>query len=438
MKNNSEVEKRLKNVKKIYSKTIETVEAFSGFLPDKYKKEIRDKFVNNKELKELMDGIDSHRPPRLFLIGRTGVGKSSLINALLGGYIAKIDNIRSCTNKPLSYELKDDDNRTLMHVLDSRGINESEQIDDTTAETDIINQVNEFNPDAIIFVLGAARRDGIDDDVIFINKICADYKKVNNVDLPVVVVVNRCDDLAPAREKDPQKYPPSKIQNINETVQYYKKIVSNNKLQFVDIIPVSSYIDWKDKEGNEIDVKDINKMPENEWKNLEIAFDGRYNIEKLFDILLDAIRDCEARMGLRMAFRLEEFVERMAYTLTHIVASINGAIAAVPIPVPDIPILMGLEALLVAIIASLSGREFDKKTALEFIGSLGGVGIVGNLCKAGARNLIKFFPGVGTAISAGIAIAGTEGIGFAAIQYFIKGLSMEEVKKMYKEYKAKK
>lgn len=75
-----------------------------------------------------MEGIDSHKPPRIFLIGRTGVGKSSLINAICDKYVANVSVVRSCTNTVSMYEVKDGD-RVLMEVMDIRGIAESESLD---------------------------------------------------------------------------------------------------------------------------------------------------------------------------------------------------------------------------------------------------------------------------------------------------------------------
>ena len=68
-----------------------------------------------------MEGIDNHRPPRIFLIGRTGVGKSSLINALCGAYVAGVSDTKSCTEDVQIYECKDND-RVLMQILDTREI----------------------------------------------------------------------------------------------------------------------------------------------------------------------------------------------------------------------------------------------------------------------------------------------------------------------------
>jgi hypothetical protein len=44
-------------------------------------------------------------------------------------------------------------------------------------------------------------------------------------------------------------------------------------------------------------VENIENLPKYDIDNLQIAFDGRYRIEELLDILEEAILDSEARMG---------------------------------------------------------------------------------------------------------------------------------------------
>ena len=48
----------------------------------------------------------------------------------------------------------------------------------------------------------------------------------------------------------------------------------------------------------EISVEDIDKLPRQDIGTLQIAFNGRYHIEKLLDILEDAIQDFKAQMRL--------------------------------------------------------------------------------------------------------------------------------------------
>lgn len=361
------IEQRLQNMKKFYIKAGELIDKLPDAIPEKTRSMLKDTILGDKDLKRLMEGIDSHRPPRIFLIGRTGVGKSSMINALCGSYVAGVSDTKSCTEGAQIYECKDGD-RVLMEILDTRGIAESESLDDkVTAEEMLIEQINEFSPDVAIFMLNCTHRDDVNTDVEFLKKVSKEYAKVNKLQLPIVVVINKCDEMAPSRFKNPVEYPENKINKINEVVQYYKGIIVKNGLKIDNIIAVSSLIDWQTPDGMEIDVDSIKNLPKYDIDNLQIAFDGRYGIEELLDILEEAILDFEAQMGLRMASRLNEVVKRLAKHLNNIFSGISATVALTPIPVSDIYILLIIQSMLVCLIASLSGRDISLDTGKEFI-----------------------------------------------------------------------
>ena len=70
---------------------------------------------------------------------------------------------------------------------------------------------------------------------------------------------------------------------------------------------------------------------------------------------------------------------------------------------------------------------------------VGGLGFVFRLAAQQASKLINTAaPGVGSAISAGIAGLGTESIGHGAIAYYIDNKPIEEAKKRFKENNQKK
>lgn len=438
MKDDSvKIEQRMQNMKKFYIKAGDLIDKLPDAIPAKTRETLKDAILGDKELKKLMEGIDSHRPPRIFLVGRTGVGKSSLINALCGSYVASVSDTRSCTEGAESYQCKEGD-RVLMEILDTRGIAESESLNsDISAEEMLINQVNEFSPDVAIFMLNCTHRDDVNTDVEFLKKVAKSYAEVNNMRLPIVVVVNKCDEMAPTRFKTPSEYPQTKIDKIQEVVQYYKGIIVKNGLKIDNIIAVSSLIDWMTPDGMEIDVESIDNLPVHDIENLQIAFDGRYHIEELLDILEEAIQDFEAQMGLRMAARLTEVVHRLARHLNNIFSGISGTIALTPIPVSDIYILLILQSVLVSLIASLSGRDISLDTAKEFIFSMGGIAGAGYVFRLVAQQGAKFingiWPGAGSAVSAGIAAGGTAAIGKAAISYYIDGKTIDEAKKKFEE-----
>ncbi len=429
---NQKIEKRLAHMKNFYLKIEDILDSLPDVIPENTKDLLKNKILGDNSLKNLMDGIDSHRPPRIFLIGRTGVGKSSLINALCGAYVAKVSDTRSCTIGAEIYQCKEN-NRVLMEILDTRGIAESESLDNKiSAEELLVKQINEFSPDVAIMMLNCTHRDDIITDVEFMKKVSKDYEKTNSLKLPIVVVVNKCDEMAPSRFKLASEYPKNKIDKINEVVLYYKDIIVKNKLKIYDIIPVSSLIDWQTPDGMEVSVEDIDNLPQHDIDNLQIAFDGRYRIEELLDILEEAIQDFEAQMGLRMAARLNDVVVRVAKQLNKIFTGISASVALTPIPTSDIYILLILQSIMVTLIASLSGRDVSIDTAKEFIFSISGVGLVGYGLRLAAQQGSKFInaicPGAGSTVSAAIASVGTNGIGKAAIAYYIQGNSIDDVK----------
>lgn len=441
-KDKIKIEQRMQNMKKFYIKAGDLIDKLPDAIPEKTRVMLKDTILGDKELKNLMEGIDSHRPPRIFLVGRTGVGKSSLINALCGSYVTPVSDTRSCTENAQAYKCMDGD-RVLMEILDTRGIAESESLNtEVSAEDMLINQINEFSPDVAIMMLNCTHRDDVNSDVSFLKKLVKSYSEINSMRLPVVVVVNKSDEMAPTRFKIPTEYPQNKIAKIQEVVQYYKGIIVKNGLKIDDIIAVSSLIDWQTPDGIEIDVEYIDNLPKNDIDNLQIGFDGRYNIEELLDILEEAILDFDAQMGLRMAARLTEVVHRLVRHLNKIFSGISATVALTPIPVSDIYVLLIIQSVLVSLIASLSGRDISLDTAKEFIFSMGGVAGAGYVFRVAAQQASKLlnavWPGSGSAVSSGIAAVGTSAIGKAAIAYYIDEQDIEEVKKIFDSAKQEK
>lgn len=436
MKDDSmKIEQRLQNMKNFYTKVGDLLDNLPDAIPEKARQKIRDTILGDEELKNLMDGVDSHRPPRIFLIGRTGVGKSSLINALCGAYVAPVSDTRSCTETAQTYQCKDGE-RTLMEILDTRGIAESDNLNaEISAEDMLINQVKEFSPDVAIFMLNCTHRDDVGSDVNFLKKLSESYAQAYNMRLPIVAVVNKCDEMAPSRLKNPNEYTESKTKKIAEQVQHYKEIIVKNNLKIDDIIAVSSLIDWMTADGTEIDADSIESLPISDIENLQIAFDGRYHIEKLLNILEKAILDFSARMGLRMALKFQEVVRRIANQLNKSFSAMSATVALSPIPISDIYILLLLQGILVCLIASLSGRDISLDTAKEFVLSMGGIAGAGYgfrlLAQQASKILNVFWAGSGSAVSASIAALGTSAIGKAAIAYYIDDKTIEEAKSTF-------
>lgn len=437
IENKDFVEKRLKVLKDLYFKTEEIINNLD-IIPENKKQWILDLIFKDEELKNLMEGISEHRPPRILLIGRTGVGKSSFINALCGAYVAKVNNTVSCTKDVQSYQCKEQD-RVLLEILDSRGIAESERlIHKQSAEKQLLEQVVSFRPDAAVLMLNCTHRDSINEDAQFMKKIKKNYQEITKYRLPVIIVANKADSIGYLC-KEPKDYDESKLDAITNFVSFCEKIAMNEKLQVEGITAVSSYIEWKTEKNNRVSIEQINQLSSKEIAKLKINLDGRYQIDQVKNLLEDAIGSKEAKAGLMLAARLEDVIRNIARRLVNIFSTISSSVALTPIPVSDIYILTSLQIILVTMIAALSGRDLSINSAKEFIVSSSGAvgtGFVLRMISQQASKLINLiYPGAGSVVSAAIAFAGTQAIGNAAIAYYIDGLSMTKTKKLFQQEK---
>ena len=73
MSNDSfKIQKRMENMKKFYIKLNEIIDSLPDVVPEKVKILLKDKIMGDKDLKKLMDSLDEHRPPKIFLIHNGG------------------------------------------------------------------------------------------------------------------------------------------------------------------------------------------------------------------------------------------------------------------------------------------------------------------------------------------------------------------------------
>lgn len=151
--------------------------------------------TKTQTLKEILAQAESpqtieQKPVHLMLVGRTGAGKSSLINTLFQADLAKVDVLPS-TDKIQTYEWQTRTGETLT-LLDTPGYEQANR-------ADFREQVLDFAADADLLLLASPALDpALQMDADFLKDIHQDIP-----DLPAIVVVTQVDRLRPIREWSP-------------------------------------------------------------------------------------------------------------------------------------------------------------------------------------------------------------------------------------------
>lgn len=205
---------------KLIGKFFEAVEK-SGIHPDKVQKE---------RILEKLNNIIGYAP-KVGIFGKTGVGKSSLTNALFGQDVCKINDIEACTRETQEVLLDLGTSKGLT-LIDVPGVGESRERD---KEYSFLYENLLPELDVVIWILKGDDRAFSSDEEFYKNIV----KPHLDQGKPFLIVLNQVDKIEPFREWDIKKNLPGKEQS--ENIEKKKKNVS----QFFDIplskvVPVSA------------------------------------------------------------------------------------------------------------------------------------------------------------------------------------------------------
>ena len=137
--------------------------------------------------------------------------------------------------------------------------------------------------------------------------------------------------------------------------------------------------------------------------------DRRQNVSRLVDVLVAELPN-EARVEMARLSGAREAQAKIAQILVKSFSAASGALGAQPIPLADLPFLLGFQLAMVTGIIYVSGRELSLKLATEFLGTMGmnvGLGLAFREgARAAGRAAAKLLlPGVGNAIGGFVAAA---------------------------------
>ncbi len=133
--------------------------------------------------------------------------------------------------------------------------------------------------------------------------------------------------------------------------------------------------------------------------------------------LIPAIVDSHPWIAVALGRALPAYRRQLARRLVRSAATLNGIIAAEPVPGLDVPLLLAGQVRMVLRIAAIYGESLSVRHARELLTTIaGGVGL-----RFLAGQLAKVLPGPGWVIAGVVNGLGTWAIGQTAILYFETG-----------------
>jgi uncharacterized protein (DUF697 family) len=354
-------------------------------------KEFASPKVSDEELERCFRLVHSEMPvPVFWLLGKTQSGKTSLIRALTENTRAEIGNgIRPCTRTACVYPFPSEAD-CLLRFLDTRGLGE--------VNYDPAEDIALFQDQAHLLIVVMKALDHAQQPIMqALGQIHAARPK-----WPILVVQTALHEGYPSRGAQhilPYAYratpfAPVVPEDLARSLMTQRQTFSQAGIP-ARFVPVDF------------------TLPEDGYAPAD------YGLETLWETIEELMP-----LGLRNMLQKYEDVQRrlrdvhlqaaFPHILSYAVAA--GGAATIPFPVIDLPLVMAIQVKMFHTIASIYHQEFDRQHVGEVLGALG----VGYLGRLGARGLLKFIPGYGSAVSALYAAASTYGLGRTLCVYFCR------------------
>lgn len=165
--------------------------------------------------------------PKIGVMGKSGAGKSSLINAIVGKQVCKTGGVGGCTRE-FQEEVISMGSRSLV-FMDLPGVAENQARNKEYAQ---LYQKNIADLDLILWVIKVDDRANKDDEA-FYNWLTKQYKKER-----ILFVLSQCDKAEPSRSFDYKSFKPS-LEQQHTVNQNHLRISSDFKVPADDVVPVA-------------------------------------------------------------------------------------------------------------------------------------------------------------------------------------------------------
>ena len=320
----------------------------------------------------------------IIVAGKTGVGKSSLINYIFGKEVAKVGDGQPVTQEIQEYDLENDN----ITLFDTKGI-EAKDYEKTLDNIKKYLELKQDSPDEnddihIAWLCISERGDRVEEADRELLKI------LSEAGIPVIGVFTK-------RESKRES-------------SFVNKVVEDNLLpEAKAIVRVRSITEEVEIEDNlvELKPKGAEELLEETYKYMS---EGRKNAIKKAQtaVLKDRI----------------EAMSKEADVLTNWYAAGAAAIGATPLPFADSLALAALQTKMVVDINTVYRVDAGTHTFTDIAAALitiTGVAQVGKL----AAGLLKIIPVIGWTANAGVAAGITKGIGFGYSEYLKNNINKE-------------
>ncbi len=383
--------------------------AASG-LPGKQRDWIR-RNVIGAAFSEIEDLIVASRPPVLYVMGRSGHGKSSLINALAGRKVAEVADVKPHTIGADPYYIAFPEYHAEWQIIDSRGIFET-----TTPEgapkKDALEQVKEdvkkYRPDIILHVIAAPETRSLKNDFNAFAEVQKVVRKESGAATPSIMVLTKVDVVGNPREWPLEEHA-NKAGLVKELLDYVADDVLASPREKEKIDLNSSIKGYILNRGDYVGVVPVCARHTDEW-----------NVATLSSFIGERLPE-SAQLDFYQAQQRKELLQRLSSSLIRRFSVIGAGIGSAPVPIADIAILTPLQLLMIALVAGLSCRPLSLDSVPEYAAA-SGVNVAAAFGgRQLARQLVKFVPLAGLPASAAIAGASTFGLGKSAEAYFFHG-----------------
>lgn len=383
------------------------------------------KYISEKIMKPLYDIVEemivNTRSPVIFTVGRSGHGKSSILNALANREIAEVGDIKPTTIESVPHEIDFSDKYSKWTVVDTRGIFET-TTPEGALELDAVellkSDIKKYKPDIILHIVSASEIRNLSNDLLVFKELTSIINKNLNKNIPIILVINKVDTLGNPRHWPIEEYIEKKALIDRANLYMIEDVLNEEK--FINIYE-ESYMGYKIIDSEYKAVVPVCSLKGDEW-----------NIDNLSNMIGENLPD-EALLDFYQAQGRKDQLKELSSKVINLFSTVAGAVALSPVPISDIIILTPLQMLMISIIGGLSCREFSKDTAKEYLLATGAnIGAAFGF-KMIAQQVVKLVPGAGSLSSSAIAASGTYAIGKSAEAYFFSG-EIKDLKEFKKEW----